>query len=249
MSSGRFPGKPLKEIEGISMIGHCYLRTNLCKSLTKVVVATPDEVIAEEIRGYGGEVVLTPEFDMGNDRIAWAYDKIAGQDGDYDLVINMHGDQPLVHPSMLDQILESHRQGPQYESYTLAERITDIDEFHDRNRVKVLFRDKDGVLIYMSRAPIPCPKKEGVLPDKAYKHTAIMAFSPAFLQAFLDFGMTYNEEVEGIDYNRVVEMGGEMKILVTDIPSDTVDTQEDLDRVRGEMKSDPLWTSGTYSVR
>ena len=86
-----------------------------------------------------------------------------------------------------------------------------------------------------------------MLPDKVYKHTAIIAFEPDFLKAFLDFGMTYNEEVEGIDYNRVVEMGEEMKVLVTDIASDTVDNQADLNRVRGKMKNDPLWLSGAYT--
>ncbi len=246
MSSGRFPGKPLKEIEGLSTVAHCHLRTALCTSLTRVVTATPDEEIAEDIRRHGGEAVLTPEFDMCNDRIAWAYDKIAGDDGAYDLVINVQGDQPLVHPSMLDQILDSHAKGPQYKSYTLVEPLTDIAEFYDLNRIKVLFRDKDQVLVYMSRAPIPSPKKKDVLPEKTYKHTAIIAFEPDFLQAFLDFGMTYNEEVEGVDYNRVVEMGEEMKVLITDIASDTIDTPEDLKRVSAKMTSDPLWTSGAY---
>ena len=247
MSSGRFPGKPLKEIEGMSMIAHCYLRTRLCKALTRTVVATPDAVVAEDIRKYGGDVILTPEFDMCNDRIAWAYDKIAENDGAYDLVINVQGDQPLVDPSMLDQVLDSYAEGPKYKSYTLVEPLTDIAEFYDLNRIKVLFRDKDGVLIYMSRAAIPSPKKKNVLPGKTYKHTAIIAFEPDFLRAFLDFGMTYNEEVEGVDYNRVIEMGEEMKVLITNIASDTIDTQEDLERVQGKMATDQLWTSAAYT--
>lgn len=246
MSSGRFPGKPLKQIAGLSMIAHCFLRTRLCRSLTKVVVATPDEVIAEDIRRLGGEAVVTPEFDMCNDRIAWAYDAIAAQDGPYDLVINVQGDQPLVHPDMLDQLLTAHAEGPRFKSYTLVEPLTSLEEFHDLNRVKVLFREKDGGLIYMSRAPIPSPKKHGVLPERVHKHTAIIAFEPAFLKEFLAFGMTYNEEVEGIDYNRVLEMGEEMRVLVTPIVSDTVDNQDDLDRVRKTMETDPLWLSGVY---
>lgn len=246
MNSGRFPGKPLKKIDGLSMIAHCYLRTRLCKSLTRVVVATPDEAVAADIRAVGGDVVLTPEFDMCNDRIAWAYDKVAETDGAYDLVINVQGDQPLVHPDMLDQIIEAAAAEPQTKSFTLVEPLTLLEEFTDLNRVKVLFRDSDGGLIYMSRAPIPSPKKHGVLPEKVYKHTAIIGFRPAFLRAFLDFGMTYNEEVEGIDYNRVIEMGESMKVLVTPIVSDTVDNQEDLDRVTKTMASDPVWLSGVY---
>ena len=248
MSSGRFPGKPLKQIEGMSMVAHCHLRTMLCKSLTRIVTATPDKEVADDIRRHGGDVVLTPEFDMCNDRIAWAYNKIAEDDGAYDLVINVQGDQPLVYPEMIEQILESHDKGPRYKSYTLAEPLVDLNEFHDLNRAKVLFRAKDQVLIYMSRAPIPSPKKNDVLPDRVYKHTAIIAFEPDFLQDFLEFGMTYNEEVEGIDYNRVVEMGEEMKVLVTDIISDTVDTPEDLERVSIKMKTDALWTSGAYGA-
>jgi 3-deoxy-manno-octulosonate cytidylyltransferase (CMP-KDO synthetase) len=232
----------------MSSIAHCHLRTALCEALTRVVTATPDEEIADDIRRHGGDVVLTPEFDMCNDRIAWAYDKIAEDDGAYDLVINVQGDQPLVHPEMIDQILQSHDKGPRYKSYTLVEPLTDIEEFHDLNRVKVLFRAKDQVLIYMTRAPIPAPKKPDVLPERVYKHTAIIAFEPQFLRAFLEFGMTYNEEVEGIDYNRVVEMGEEMKVLITDIASDTIDTPEDLERVTAKMKTDPLWTSGVYGA-
>ncbi|KIL97789.1 3-deoxy-manno-octulosonate cytidylyltransferase [Paramagnetospirillum magnetotacticum MS-1] len=246
MNSGRFPGKPLKTIDGMSMVGHCTLRTRLCKTLTKVVVATPNEEVAADIRSLGGEVVVTPEFDMCNDRIAWAYEEVAKTDGPYDLVINVQGDQPLVHPDMLDQIIAAHAADPGLESSTLVEPLTLIEEFHDLNRVKVLFRDSDGGLIYMSRAPIPSPKKHGVLPERVYKHTAIIAFKPAFLKEFLAFGMTYNEEVEGIDYNRVIEMGRSMKVLVTPIVSDTVDNAEDLARVTKTMATDPLWNAKAY---
>ena len=249
MSSGRFPGKPLKTIDGMSMIGHCALRTKMSKALTRVVVATPDEAVAADVRAHGCDVVLTPEFDMCNDRIAWAYQAIAAQDGPYDLVVNVQGDQPLVHPDMLDQIIAAHVAEPDLDSSTLVEPLTLLEEFHDLNRVKVLFRESDGGLIYMSRAPVPSPKTHGVLPERVYKHTAIIAFRPDFLTEFLAFGMTYNETVEGIDYNRVVEMGRRMKVLVTPVVSDTVDTQEDLDRVTKTMAGDPLWLSGAYGRR
>jgi 3-deoxy-manno-octulosonate cytidylyltransferase (CMP-KDO synthetase) len=246
MSSGRFPGKPLQTIDGMSMIGHCFLRTALSTHLDRVVVATPNQEVVDEIRKIGGESILTPEFDMCNDRIAWAYEALRKVEGDYDLVINVQGDQPLVHPDMMDLILGDRAAGSRYRSYTLVEPCTTLEDFHDLNRIKVLFRQKDGVLIYMSRAPIPSPKKQDILPERTYKHVAIIAFEPDFLREFLEFGMTYNEEIEGVDYNRVVEMGEEMKVLVTNIISDTVDTPEDLARVRNAMLADPLWTSGAY---
>ncbi len=246
MASGRFPGKPLQLIDGLSLVGHCFLRTRLCRRLTKVVVATPNEEVAEEIRRLGGEVIVTPEFDMCNDRIAWAYEAIAARDGPYDFVINVQGDQPLIHPDMLNQLLDAFQADPGCRSFTLVEPLVLMDEFKDLNRVKVLFREKDNMLIYMSRAPIPSPKSRNVLPTKVYKHTAIIAFEPGFLREFLAFSMTYNEEVEGIDYNRVIEMGAEMKVLITPIVSDTVDTPEDLARVNRTMPSDPLWTSHAY---
>lgn len=246
MGSGRFPGKPMKDICGLSMVAHCFLRTRLCKRLTRVVVATPDPVIADHIVSLGGEAVLTPEFDMCNDRIAWAYDKILETDTPYDVVINVQGDQPLVFPGMLDSIIDAAIANPDVPSFTMVEPCLTLEDFYDLNRVKVLFRAKDNMLIYMSRAPIPSPKKKDVLPEKTYKHVAIIAFRPAFLTKFLSFGMTYNEEVEGIDYNRVIEMGQEMHVSITETITDTVDTEEDLARVRATMQHDPLWSSGAY---
>ena len=246
MGSGRFPGKPLSDIDGLSMIAHCYLRTRLCRKLDRVVVATPNKEIYDHIAAIGGDVILTPEFDMCNDRIAWAYDKISEQDGEYDIVINIQGDQPLVYPQMIDAIIEARLSDPSFPSYTMVEPCSTLEDFYDLNRVKVIFRESDGGLIYMTRAPIPSPKKKNILPKKAYKHVAIIAFEPAFLKKFLSFGMTYNEEVEGIDYNRVLEMGDEMKVIVTNIVTDTIDTPEDLKRVQGIMKTDALWLSNSY---
>ena len=246
MGSGRFPGKPLSDIDGLSMIGHCFLRTRLSNSVDRVIVATPNEEVATEIVRLGGEVLITPEFDMCNDRIAWAYDHVASKEGPFDLVINVQGDQPLVFPEMLDDIVNARQVDSSFPSYTLVEPCTTIEDFYDLNRVKVIFRERDNGLIYMSRAPIPSPKKKNILPEKTYKHVALIAFEPEYLKKFLNFGMTYNEEIEGIDYNRVVEMGDQMKVIVTSKVTDTVDTPEDLKRVRLAMKRDPLWVAGTY---
>lgn len=246
MNSGRFPGKPLKQIEGLSMIGHCYLRTRLSKKLDRVVVATPNQQIVDEIESLGGDVILTPEFDMCNDRIAWAYKEISKKEGSFDLVVNVQGDQPLVYPEMVDAIVSAYQEDNSFPSYTMVEPCETLEDFYDLNRVKVIFRESDGGLIYMSRAPIPSPKKKDVLPEKAYKHVALIGFDPLFLDEFLEFGMTYNEEVEGIDYNRVIEMGKQMKVVVTTQITDTIDTPEDLERVKKTMKFDRLWVEGNY---
>ncbi len=246
MGSGRFPGKPMQDICGLSMIGHCSLRTRLCRGLDRVVVATPDQNIADHIASLGGDIVVTPEFDMCNDRIAWAYDKILETDAPYDLVINVQGDQPLVFPEMLDAVITSAAALPEVPSFTMVEPCNTLEDFYDLNRVKVLFRAQDNMLIYMSRAPIPSPKKKDVLPASCWKHVAIIAFRPEFLKEFLAFGMTYNEEVEGIDYNRVIEMGREMHVSASQIITDTVDTPEDLARVNLTMRSDPLWAARAY---
>lgn len=246
MGSRRFPGKPLSDIHGVSMIGHCFLRTRLAESLHRVIVATPNIEIVEEIKKLGGDVILTPEFDMCNDRIAWAYQEVVRHDGSYELVINVQGDQPLVYPEMLEAMIDARKEHPSFRSYTMVESCATLEDFYDLNRVKVIFREKDNGLIYMSRAPIPSPKKKNTLPQRAYKHVAIIGFEPSFLEEFLDFKMTYNEEVEGIDYNRVVEMGEQMKVIVTNVITDTVDTLHDLERVRVIMSKDRLWLSGIY---
>jgi len=246
LGSGRFKNKPLADICGKTMIQHCYLRTKMSRLLTETVVATPNQEIVENIKSVGGKAILTPEFDMCNDRIAWAYNAISKHGDGYDFVINVQGDQPLVYPEMVDQIIETKIAEPQFKSITMVEPVKSIDDFIDLNRVKVIFSERDNSLIYMSRAGIPSPKTRGILPEKVYKHVALIGFEPKFLNEFLDFGMTYNETVEGIDYNRVVEMGEKMKVLVTKICTDTVDTPQDLERVQGIMVTDQLWLSKTY---
>lgn len=246
LGSGRFKNKPLADICGKTMIQHCYLRTKLSRLLAETIVATPNQEIVDNIESVGGKAVLTPEFDMCNDRIAWAYNSINKNGKEYDFVINVQGDQPLVYPEMVDQIIVAKMAEPKFKSITMVEPVTTIDDFNDLNRVKVIFSERDNSLIYMSRAGIPSPKTRGVIPEKVYKHVALIGFEPNFLNEFLDFGMTYNETVEGIDYNRVVEMGQKMKVLVTDVLTDTVDTPQDLERVQKIMVLDRLWLSKSY---
>jgi 3-deoxy-manno-octulosonate cytidylyltransferase (CMP-KDO synthetase) len=245
MSSGRFPGKPLSKICGFSMIGHCFRRVSLSSSVSHVFVATPDTEVAREIERLGGGAIVTPEFDMCNDRVAWAYGQLKKSLGNFDLVVNVQGDQPLVYPDMIDTLVGEFERGGST-CITLVEPCETLDDFYDLNRVKVLFRESDGGLIYMSRAPIPSPKVRDQLPDRAFKHVAIIGFSPETLDKFINFQMTYNEQIEGIDYNRVLEMGEKMRVVVTSRKTDTVDTPNDLKRVRMTMESDPLWLSGAY---
>ncbi len=148
--STRFPGKSLALISGKPMIQWVYERTKRSRLVNRVIVATDDDRIAKAVAAFNGEAVMTSlSHPSGTDRIAEVANKI-----DCAFVVNVQGDEPLVHPDMIDEAVAPLLKDPSIPMGTLCKKIEDREEAFDPNVVKVVF-DEKGFALYFSRAPIP----------------------------------------------------------------------------------------------
>ena len=235
MGSTRFPGKPLAKILELSMIEHVRRRVALSPLFSRVVVATCDEEIRDEVERYGGEVIMTsPEHQGCVDRIAEACISYQA-----DIVVNVQGDEPLVHPSVFELLLQPFSCDS---SIYCTNLISPIDErdFLSPNTVKVV-RDLAGNFIYLSREPIPSTRKGGVVTDLMFKQLGIIAFRKDFLIEFNSLPRTPLEIIESVDMLRAVEHGRKVRAIICKQQSIGVDTLEDLERALVLMKDDSLY--------
>jgi 3-deoxy-manno-octulosonate cytidylyltransferase (CMP-KDO synthetase) len=242
MSSGRFPGKPLQKIQGIPMVGHCYLRSKLSNVLDDLYVATCDQEIFDYITSIGGKVVMTrADHEMATDRVVEATQKIESDLGyKVDVVVNIQGDQPMVFPEMIDQVVAPLKEDPALLCSTMMEKAKSFKEHDDPNRIKIVV-DLKNYALFMSREPIPSRKKwkePTLLP--VFIHVAISPFRRDYLMKFGSIPISPLEKVESNDYLRILENGHKIKMVLTDIPTETVDTPEDLRMVEELMKTDRL---------
>jgi 3-deoxy-manno-octulosonate cytidylyltransferase (CMP-KDO synthetase) len=212
MASSRFPGKPLIDILGISMIEHVRRRALLCPVLDDVIVATCDQVIIDEVERYGGKAVL-----------------------------NIQGDMPLVHPQSLEQLIDPLLKEKELSFTDMAGPVTDEGEMDSLNTVKVVF-DKSFNALYYSREPIPSKRKMSKSVDVTlYKQFGINAFRHDSLLSFANTPRTMLENVESIDMLRLLENGKQIRVVLSEYPVVGVDTEQDADRVRLLMKKDPFY--------
>jgi len=227
MAASRFPGKPMASLHGMPMIGHCYHRTKLTPGLSTTYVATCDLEIYNYIKNIGGNVVMTSkEHNRAATRTAEALEIIEKQTGEQvEVVVMVQGDEPLITPENIQSVL-MHFSGRDVEIVNLMSRFETLDAFVDKNNVKVVF-DKSGNALYFSREPIPSPWK-GLEGDPRYMQTGIIAFRRDALLKFNSLNETSLEIIESIDMNRVLEHGGNIRMIPIEGPSIGVDTPEEL---------------------
>lgn len=239
MSSSRFPGKPMKDINGIPMIGHCYFRARLCKSLDQVYVATCDDEIFDYISSIGGKAIMTSKkHERASDRTAEALYKIEKSLREkFDVVVMLQGDEPMVTPNMIDKSLEPFKD-KNVEVVNLYSKITNMDEYQDPNEVKVVL-DKYGDAIYFSREPIPSSKK-GAKNFDIFKQVCVIPFRRKALMDFNDLEETPLEIIESVDMMRIIENGKKVRMVKIEEDSYSVDVKADLDKVVKLMKTDLL---------
>jgi len=229
-ASSRLPGKPLKEIEGLPMVIHTLKRTQLCKELDEVYVATDTKKIFDLIEKYDGKAIMTSDrHRTGTDRIAEAVENI-----DCDIVVNIQGDEPLVNPDHISKAVQPLLKDKNVNVSTLLCRN---DHFNDYTECKVVI-DKNNDILYMSREDIPTSyfeKQKQIL--KLY---CIVPFRKEFLFKFASWEQTPLEKIEHIEYNRILENGYKMRGVIVDSVAESVDTPENLETVRKLMKKDKI---------
>lgn len=240
LASARLPNKPLAKILGIPMIGHVLFRSKMSKVLDEVFVATCDEEIAQYTRSIGGVVVMTsPNHQRASDRAAEALEKIEELNrSQIEIVVMIQGDEPMLHPSMIDAAVGPMLNDASVNVVNLMADLQTKEEHEDPNEVKVVV-DRNNDALYFSREPIPSRKK-GVHSVPMLKQVCIIPFRRDFLLKFSQLDPTPLEEIESVDMNRVLEHGYRVRMVKTDVRTYSVDTREDLERVVGLMRNDPL---------
>lgn len=231
-ASTRFQGKPLALICGKPMIRMVYERAVQAGKITDVVVATDDQRIVDAVTSFGGRAMMTSASNRsGTDRVAEAAEKIGlGPD---DIVVNIQGDQPLIRPECIDEVVAPFFAEPDLGMSTLAFAIIEEDEFTNPKDVKVTF-DNNGYALYFSRSPIPFDR-DGDSSFDMYKHLGVYAYTRRFLEMFRSLPQGKLETIEKLEQLRALEYGHRIKVVVTRHDSPEVDLPEDIVRIENRM--------------
>lgn len=235
-SSTRLPGKPLLDLAGKPMIQRVYEQA--CQSDARsVVVATDDERIKECVLSFGGEVCMTSaSHESGTDRLAEVARHLALDESE--CVVNVQGDEPLIPPSVINQVARNLEVSGASMS-TLSEEIESQEVAFDPNAVKVVC-DKNGIALYFSRAPIPWSRDTfssvgGALPQNQVlqRHVGIYGYRVGFLHQFVQWGPCALEQVESLEQLRAMWHGAKIHVeLAVEPPAPGIDTEADLIAVR-----------------
>lgn len=232
-ASTRLPGKPLVDIGGKSMVQRVVEQARLCARLDAVVVATDDERVADHVRSFGGEVVMTSaEHPSGTDRCYEALEKL-GRDR-FDAVVNIQGDEPFIVPAQIDELCACLGQ-PGVHIATLAQVVTDDRDLDDPGEV-LITTDVHQNALYFSRAAIPFLRDPGHGPRHSrfryLKHVGLYAYTADALASIVQLAPSALENAEALEQLRWLENGLSVRIGLTDHPSFCVDTPADLEEAR-----------------
>jgi 3-deoxy-manno-octulosonate cytidylyltransferase (CMP-KDO synthetase) len=235
-ASSRFPGKPLIDILGKSMIRRVYEQALASKMLSDVIVATDDVRIMDHVKSFGGKVILTnSEHPSGTDRCQEALLK-SGSDCNY--VINIQGDEPFIDPSQID-LLASLLNDGKTELATLMISVDSEELLFDKGEVKVIV-DEQMQAIYFSRMPIPFLK--GVAENKwhlqhpYFRHVGLYAYRCDVLSRITNLKPSPLENAESLEQLRWIENGFKIKMAITTFDSHCIDTPEDVEKALRLMK-------------
>lgn len=231
-ASTRFPGKPLVDISGKTMIRRVYEQAKKADLLSEVAVATDDERIAEEIVKHGGNVVMTSgHHQSGTDRCAEAVKKMTGE---WNAVINIQGDEPFILPEQIN-LLASLFQNPEVEIGTLVKKLSDVSDLDNPNTMKVVL-DVHGNGMYFSRSPIPfirgTEKKDWLQKNLFYKHIGIYGYRADVLAKLTLLPQGKLEIAESLEQLRWLENGYKIRTAFTTLETISIDSPEDLEKLK-----------------
>ena len=224
--STRFPGKPLVNINGKPMIQHVWESTKKSKLINELYVATDDKRIFDAVTGFGGNAVMTSKkHKSGSDRIGEVLKNI-----ECGIVVNIQGDEPFINPLNIDKSIKPLLQNKSIQVSTLCTPIKQEEDIYNPNVVKAV-TDKNGFALYFSRFGIPFNR------DMAnniiyYKHIGLYVYRKKYLLEFIKLKPSKLEKAEKLEQLRILESGTKIKVVITNVDSVTIDTKEDLKKIR-----------------
>jgi 3-deoxy-D-manno-octulosonate cytidylyltransferase len=232
--SSRFKGKPLAKIDGVPMIKRTYIQAVKSKTIDAIVVATDDNRIFSFCESENMSVILTSNNCLtGTDRVA----EVAKHKNysDYDFYINIQGDEPIIDPIVIDQLVSAYiKYGDNYIAYNLYKKIENISEVNSNSIIKVVVNE-DNELMYMSRLAVPY-SKSNLLP--AYKmQVPAYGYTSTALDVFSKYSKTINEQFEDVELLRFIDLGYKLKMIETNAVSISVDFPEDVLKIEKHLNS------------
>ncbi len=227
-SSTRFEAKVLADILGKPMIQWVWERAKQVKILDELVIACDDERVADVARGFGAQVVMTAKgHASGTDRIAEVVNPL-----EVKVVVNIQGDEPLVHPTMIDSVARAVLSDSAISVATIIRKIENPQDINDPHVVKVV-KDKNDFALYFSRAAIPFHARNSEITAPVYyKHIGLYGYSKDFLFTYKNMASSNLEKTEKLEQLRVLEDGYKIKVIETKYDTIGVDTPEDLEKVK-----------------
>ena len=234
-ASTRFEGKPLKDINGNTMIEWVYKRAENA-DVDKLVVATDDERIFNTVKNFGGNAVMTSkEHENGTSRIIEVIN--TPEYNDFDFIINIQGDEPLIDIKSINLLADNYRK-EKSEIVTLKKEFNKNENIENPNIVKVITDFNDNA-IYFSRSVIPY-ERNSVENFKYYKHIGIYGYTSKFLNELKNLKEGILEKIESLEQLRFIENGYKIKVLETVSEVIGVDTEEDLKEVIKYIKENGI---------
>lgn len=228
--SSRFPGKPLIDLKGKTMIRRVTEGAKRSLLLTDVVVATDDQRIMDEVSSFGGKAVMTAgHHPTGTDRCA---EVLRGWNEHIDVVINIQGDEPLVDPRQLDALLSAF-EDPKVQIATLASRNISLEDLNNPNRIKLVVDNRNDAM-YFSRSAVPNYANAKVPPLELYpylRHIGLYAYRADILEQISHLEPTQLEMTESLEQLRWLFHGYRIRVVETEIETPNIDSPEDVEKV------------------
>lgn len=234
-ASTRFPGKPLVDINGKSMIQRVFEQASSCKSFSSVYVATDDKRIFEHVIEFGGKVVMTSiDHQSGTDRCKEAIENISFELDNADIVINVQGDEPFFKTDQIELLLNCFRENPNTQIATLIKKIEQKEELLNPNVVKAIV-NKNSQAIYFSRQAIPynrgAEENQWITKHNYFKHIGIYAYRFDILKQISSLKPSSLEQAENLEQLRWIENNFSIQTKITSTENIAIDTPDDLKKI------------------
>lgn len=239
-ASTRFPGKPLVDIGGKSMIQRVFEQVSACKSLSEIYVATDDKRIFDHVFDFGGKAVMTSvDHQSGTDRCKEAIENISVNLSDEDVVINIQGDEPFLKPDQIELLLSCFQEKPNTQIATLLKIIDQEEELCNPNIVKAIV-NINLEAIYFSRQAIPynrgSEKNQWIANHDYFKHIGIYAYRFDILNEITKLEPSSLEKAENLEQLRWIENKYVIQTKFTTTENIAIDTPSDLKKISNKFE-------------